>query len=158
MVIKALLRLYSRSWRRRYGREMEVLVEDLPSSGVTVAADLLYGAAAAYAAVIRADRILSASAAFLHGLCVTILLQAIGFVILLLFTQNAATSTDVRLGPFAFLTVYRTHFLNGAYEQLHAALGVAVVSWVPELMSLIGLVAALGLALTTPRLLRAVVR
>jgi len=157
LVIKALLRLYPPSWRRRYGREMEVLVEDLPSSRLTVAVDLIYGAAAAYATVIRGNRILSTAAAFLHGLCVTVLLQAIGFVTLLLLTQNASTSADLRIGPFAFLTINRTYFLNGIYEHLHAAMWIeVVVNWEPELAALIALIAALGLVLAAPRLLRAV--
>jgi len=55
--------------RERYGRELEALVDDLPGR-TGVAFDLLLGAAMAYAAVIRGNRILSSAGAYLHGVCV----------------------------------------------------------------------------------------
>src|SRR5438128_9990263 len=57
--MKGLLRLYPRSWRKRYGGEMEVLMEDMTGK-LSIALDLLIGAAVAYRDVIRANRILSA--------------------------------------------------------------------------------------------------
>lgn len=70
--VKRLLRLYPRAWRERYSAEMAVLVEDLPT-GLGVAIDLLLGAGAAYASVIRGNRILSSAAAYVHGVCVAVL-------------------------------------------------------------------------------------
>src|SRR5439155_1530144 len=104
--MKGLLRLYPRWWRERYGREMEVLVDELPSR-TGVALDLLLGAAMAYAFVIRGNRILSAAGAYLHGVCVAVLLQAIGFVLLILYSQRSpgGVNTDVGLGPFHFAAV-----------------------------------------------------
>jgi len=104
--MKGLLRLYPRSWRKRYGREMEVLMEDMPGK-LSIALDLLIGAAVAYRDVIRANRILSAAGAYLHGICVAVLLQAIAFLSMLLFAQSSAGSTDVHLGSIDLATVFR---------------------------------------------------
>jgi hypothetical protein len=83
---------------------MAALVEDMPA-GFGVAMDLLVGAGTAYAAAIRGNRILSSAAAYLHGVCVAVLLQAIAFVSLVLITQRAQSPTIVELGPMRFAMV-----------------------------------------------------
>jgi hypothetical protein len=97
--VKALLRLYPRSWRHRYGGEMDALVDEMPA-GIGVALDLLIGAAGAYASVVRGNRFLSSAASFLHGVSVAVLVQAIAFVTLVLISQQSPDPTIVRIGPF----------------------------------------------------------
>jgi len=154
--MKGLLRLYPRSWRKRYGAEMEILVEET-SGRVGVALDLLLGAAIAYRDVIRRDRVLSAAGAYLHGACVAVLLQAIAFVSLILAGQRSPEPTDLHTGPFYFATVVGTQPSSGSEtrQQLSATLGLsAPFPWLPELALLVGLVLVLVVMLATPRLLR----
>ena len=148
--MKALLRLYPRSWRERYGREMEVLLDQLPGN-MGVGLDLLVGAAGAYATVIRGNRLLSAAGAYLHGLCVAVLLQAIAFVSFILFAQSSRGSTYVDLGNVRFAGYLRPVFFglrSGAAEQLLS------LDWLPSAALLLTLVASLALVLAAPRLLR----
>jgi hypothetical protein len=151
--MKGLLRLYPRSWRRRYGAEMEDLVDTLPPRPA-VALDLLVGAAAAYAAVVRANRILCTAGAFLHGLCVAVLVQGIAFVTMVLFTQSWPDTRDIVVGPFAFATVYHAAFLDDELHQL--MLAVRISDWLPGVALLLGLAIALVAVISVPRLLRSV--
>jgi hypothetical protein len=151
--MKGLLRLYPRSWRRRYGREMEALLEDVPGR-LGVALDLVVGAAVVYRDAIRADRFLSACGAYLHGICVAVLLQAIGFVSIILFAQSAGGQADVHIGPVDIASVSR-----GDYGRLLQSLGADlaithILDWVRTLAVLLALVAALALVMATPRLVR----
>jgi len=133
--MKGLLRLYPRSWRKRYGVEMEILVEET-SGRAAVALDLLLGAAIA---------------------CVAVLLQAIAFVSLILAGQRSPEPTDLHTGPFYFATVVGTQPSSGneLRQQLSATLGLsAPFPWLPELALLVGLVLVLVVMLATPRLLR----
>jgi len=149
--VKALVRLYPKSWRRRYGREMEELVDEL-GSRPTVAVDLILGAGRAYAAVIRGNRILSTGGAFLHGLCVTVLVQAIAFVTVILFAQNTSQQTEIQVGPFTIATISRSELLYWHGVQLHSVLAmVAAISWLPAAGLLLALVVALGSVLVAPR-------
>jgi hypothetical protein len=150
--MKALLKLYPRSWRQRYGREMEVLLEQIPGE-IGVGLDLVLGAAAAYAMVVRSNRFLRASGAFLHGVCVAVLLQAIAFVTFILFAQRSATSTSVDLGTLRFAAFLRPNFFR-LQEQLLVQL--SHLDWLPSATILIALAAALALVLVAPRLLRTV--
>ena len=93
-----LVRLYPPSWRKRYGSELELLVEDMPAKA-GVALDLLIGAAIAYRDAVRANRTLSAAGGYLHGLCVAVLAQAIVFVAMVLVGQRSTTPTDFRATP-----------------------------------------------------------
>ena len=153
--MKGLLRLYPRSWRERYGREMEVLLEQMPGE-LGVGLDLVVGAAAAYAVVIRGNRILSAAGAYLHGVCVAVLLQAIAFVTFILSAQGSAASPAVdELGPIRFAVFTRPHLFGGL-----GALGSAVwtrtaaIEWLLGAAVLAMLIAALALVLASPRLLK----
>lgn len=149
--MKILLRLYPRSWRRRYGPEMSDLVEQLPS-GLGVALDLLIGAGAAYVSAIRDNRILSSAASYLHGVCVAVLVQAIGFVTLILFSQQSHGSLTIVLGPFPLVSItpaiYWGRLLLGALA-LHPAL-----ESLPAEALLLPLVAALLLLVAGPRWVR----
>ena len=151
--MKALLRLYPRSWRDRYGREMEVLVEDLPLE-LGTALDLLVGAAAAYATVIHGNRILSTAGAYLHGVCVAVLLQAIAFVTLILLAQGRITTTDVLVGPIHLATFSRPFFFGGR-SLSQALISALPVEWLPAIGILAALVAALALVVASPRLVKA---
>jgi len=137
--MKPLLRLYPASWRKRYGNEMGALLDDVPR-GPGVALDLLLGAAAAYGDVIRANRILSAMGAYIHGVCVAVLVQAIAFVALILVAQGSNSSTEAWLGPIHFATVMRPMFLHDFGSVMFIAR-----TW-PELEGLIALacIAVLG--------------
>lgn len=150
--VKILLRLYPPAWRKRYGREMSVLVEQLPS-GAGVAMDLLIGAGAAYVSAIHGNRILSAAASYLHGVCVAVLVQAIAFVTLILVSQQAHGPLTIALGPFTFVSVapqlYLGRGLLSAAETLSSGLGS-----LPALALLLPLVAALVVAVAGPRWLR----
>jgi hypothetical protein len=144
--MKFLLRLYPPSWRRRYGREMSDLVEQLPS-GAGVALDLLIGAAAAYASAIRDNRVLSSAAAYLHGVCVAVLVQAIAFVTLILFSQSHGSIT-IAVGPFPFVSVAPAVYWGGL-QSLLMSLHPVLVS-LPALAVLFPLIAALVLLVTGP--------
>lgn len=155
--VKGLLRLYPRSWRKRFGPEMEVLVEETPG-GVGIALDLVAGAAVAYRDVIRANRILSSAGAYLHGICVAVLLQAIVFVTLVLAGQGSAEPTNLSAGPFVFVTVVG---IGPRSPDEIRALGGQVMwigqmrSWIPEAVLIVGLVGLLALVLAAPRFVRA---
>ena len=154
--MKRLLRLYPRWWRERYGREMEVLVDELPSR-TGVALDLLLGAAMAYAFVIRGNRILSAAGAYLHGVCVAVLLQAIGFVLLILYSERwpGGVNTDAALGPFHFAAVMWPIDFFGPRSLTQAQLTRWLpLDWLPAIGLLVVLVATLVVVMTAPRLLR----
>ena len=153
--MKGLLRLYPRSWRDRYGRELEALVDDLPGR-TGVAFDLLLGAAMAYAAVIRGDRILSSAGAYLHGVCVAVLLQAIAFVLLVLSSQRSpdGVNTDVALGSLHFAAILWPVYLGPQSLGAFVLTRWRLDAWLPELGLLAVLVAALAVVLAAPRLLR----
>ena len=151
--MKGLLRLYPRSWRRRYGPEMEALLEDVPGR-LGVALDLVIGAAVVYRDAIRTNRFLSACGAYLHGICVAVLLQAIGFVSIILFAQSAGGQADVRIGPIEIATIFRGAYLNNL-RSLAAELWIDfALDWVRTLVLLLTLLAALVLVMATPRLVR----
>lgn len=154
--MKPLIRLYPRSWRERYGTEMEDLVDELPSDlGVTL--DLLIGAARAYAAVVAGNRVLSAAAAYVQGVCAAVLVQAIAFVTLILISQQTAGETRVQAGPFLLATVVRPFFLHGGIRTLPAVVltqGLAP-EWLPGLVLLAALAVALAIVVAAPRLVRA---
>jgi hypothetical protein len=146
--MKFLLRLYPPAWRRRYGREMSDLVEQLPS-GAGVAMDLLIGAAAAYASAIRDNRILSSAASYLHGVCVAVLVQAIAFVTLILFSQQSHGPLTVWVGPFPFVSVAPAVYWGGRLQSLMATLQPVFVS-LPALALLLPMVVALVLLVVGP--------
>ena len=114
--------------------------------------DLLAGAGAAYASAIRGNRILSSAAAYLHGVCVAVLMQAIGFVSLVLISQRSPSTTIVELGPIRFASVTPL-FDSGFYLSLSAAIRTGIGS-IPALALLMLLVGVLGVVLTSPRWLR----
>lgn len=148
-----LVRLYPPSWRKRYGGELEELVAQMPGQ-VGPALDLLVGAAIAYRDVIHANRILSAAGAYLHGLCVAVLVQAIVFVTLIMAAQGSADQTVFRVGPVevaTFVPAVRYGLRDLGAEVLFKRVAQ---TWVPEflLLAVIGLVLALVVA--APRLLR----
>jgi hypothetical protein len=149
--VKRLLRLYPRAWRERYSAEMAVLVDDLPA-GVGVAMDLLLGAAAAYASAIRGNRILSSVAAYLHGVCVAVLLQAIAFVSLVLISQRSGSPTIIEFGPLRFASVTPLPYW-GRLLSLSAMVQTAVGA-APALVLLMLLIVTLTLVMTAPRWLR----
>lgn len=150
--MKPLLRLYPPSWRKRYGREMEVLLEDVPGE-IGVALDLVLGAGAAYAAVIRGNRILSAAGAFLHGVCVAVLLQAIAFVAFVLIAETSRNvSTVVQLGPVQLVAYERPEFF-GLLRSEAVSLFLRF-DWFPAAAVLIVLLGALTFLVTAPRLVR----
>src|SRR5205814_8315919 len=115
--MKTWLWLYPRSWRKRYGREMEVLLDDLPREA-GVGLDLVLGAGTAYAAVIRGNRILASAGAFLHGVCVAVLLQAIAFVTFILFGLSSNLAADAWFGPFHIDSIERSWLLFNGLEPL----------------------------------------
>jgi len=150
--VKALLRLYPRSWRKRYGGEMDALVDDLPG-GVGVALDLLVGAAVAYASVVRDNRVLSTAAAYLHGVCVAALVQAIAFVTLVLVSQQSQSSTIVEIGPFHIVSVIQPAL--SPFRELTASVRAQeLAESLPAVILLMLLVAILVLALAGPRWVR----
>src|SRR5437868_11997427 len=59
-----------------------------PFPYTTLFRSLVMGAAVAYRDVIRGNRVLAAAGAYLHGICVAVLVQAIGFVSLVLAAQQ----------------------------------------------------------------------
>ena len=150
--MKSLLRLYPRAWRKRYGREMEILLEDLPR-GVGVGLDLVLGAGAAYAAVVRGNRILSAFGTFLHGVCVAVLLQAIAFVTFILVGLGTNASTDLSIGPIHLATFLRSTGFFG--ERLDLVAGqLPPTTLLPSAVVLAILLGALVLLLVAPRWVR----
>jgi len=152
--MKGILRLYPRSWRKRYGAELEDLVDQTPG-GVGVALDLVIGAAVAYRDVIAGNRILAAAGACLHGMCVAVLVQAIGFVTLILVAQRSEDPTNLGFGPFDFATVIRTSYFRLGEVQNQATLVPAIyTSWLPEAALLLTLALWLAVLLAAPRLLR----
>lgn len=150
--MKRLLRLYPPSWRKRYSVEMAALVEDMPA-GFGVAMDLLVGAGAAYAAAIRGNRILSSAAAYLHGVCVAVLLQAIAFVSLVLVSQRSQSPTVVDVGQmrFAVVTPQTALYLHNLAAVLWTR---TITDSLPALVLLAILAALLAFVLATPGLLR----
>lgn len=148
-----LVRLYPPSWRKRYGGELEELVGQMPGQfGTTL--DLLVGAAIAYRDVIHANRILSAAGAYLHGLCVAVLVQAIVFVSLIMAAQGSGDQTVFRVGPVEIAT-----FVPAVRYGLREAAADVLVkrvaqTWVPEFLLLAVAGLALALVVATPRLLR----
>ena len=154
--MKSLLRLYPRSWRERYGREMEVLIDELPAR-TGIALDLLVGAATAYAVVIRGNRILRAAGAYLHGVCVAVLLQAIAFVLLILYSQRSpgGSTTTVAVGPVQFATVQWPSDFFGPQLLPLVMTPWPPLSWLPGIVLLLVLVGTLVVVVTAPRLLRA---
>lgn len=115
--MKPLLRFYPPSWRKRYGGEMDALLDEIPA-GPGVALDLLLGAASAYGDVIHANRILSALGAYIHGICVAVLLQATALVGLILVAQGSNNPTEAWLGPVHLGTVMRPMFLNDLKQSM----------------------------------------
>jgi hypothetical protein len=151
-----LVKLYPRSWRKRYGGELEVLVQQMPGR-FGVGMDLLVGAAIAYRDLVRANRLLSATGAYVHGLCVAVLLQAIVFVSLIMAGQRSSDPTDYRLGPFDFATfVPPPQWVRLSQQALRADVLVQQVAqtWLPELALLGALGVLLAGVLAAPRLLR----
>jgi hypothetical protein len=131
---------------------MAALVEDMPA-GFGVATDLLVGAGAAYAAAIRGNRILSSAAAYLHGVCAAVLVQAIAFVSLVLVSQRSQGPTIVELGPiqFAMVTPQTAYFLRNLAAVLWTR---TITDALPALVLLAILAALLALVLATPGWLR----
>ena len=149
-----LVRLYPPSWRKRYGAELEGLVREMPQRAGT-SLDLLVGAAIAYRDVVRANRVLSAAGAYLHGLCVAVLVQAIVFVSLILFGGERQKATDIRLGPFDFATFTPPPLRLGPLDLEPAILVPrAVDAWLPEMLLLGVLALMLAGVVSAPRLLR----
>lgn len=129
---------------------MDALVEELPGE-IGVALDLLIGAASAYASVIRANRVLSSAASYLHGVTVAVLVQAIAFVTLVLVTQRSANQTIVAIGPIQI--VFADPGLIRLHSSLVSAIGPSMVSWSTAIL-LIALLAMLALLLAGPRWVR----
>jgi hypothetical protein len=147
--MKALLKLYPRSWRKRYGAEMDALVDELPVE-IGVVLDLLIGAASAYASVVRGYRVLSSAASYLHGVCVAVLVQAIAFVTLVLLSQQSQQPTIVAIGPVQFASVTQPGFelLQGLLASVMVR---TIVESLPAVILLIALLAMLTLVLAGPR-------
>lgn len=150
--MRALLRLYPRAWRERYGGELDALLEDLPA-GAGTSLDLLVGALAANAAVIRANRILSAAAAGLHGVGVAFLLQAIAFVCLVLASQVSQGQINISAGPIKLASVVVANglFLLGQASEVSLARLPEVA---PALVLLVVLAATLVVTAAGPRFVR----
>jgi len=148
--MKSFLKLYPRSWQERYGVEMKLLLDESPG-GVGLALDLLLGAATAYAIVIRGNRILSAAGAYVHGVFVAVLVQAIAFVTLILVAQRSFATTEVAIGPIRFALVIMSSF---EVREVASLLMLRMVSEWPALILLAFLVAVLALVMAAPRVLR----
>lgn len=146
--LKFLLRLYPTAWRKRYGHEMSDLVDELPA-GPGVAMDLLIGAGAAYVSAIRDNRILSAAASCLHGVCVALLVQAIAFVTVILFSQQSHGPFTLAIGPFPFVSVTPAIYLGIRSLTSMAAL-VPVLGSLSALAVLVLLLAALAVLVAGP--------
>jgi hypothetical protein len=126
---------------------MDALVEDLPRE-IGVALDLVIGAASAYAAVIRGNRVLSSAASYLYGVSVAVLVQAIAFVSLVLITQRSVDQTIVTIGPIQ--VVFVDPGVMRQYSSLGPAMGPATGSWSTAIL-LLALLAILALVLAGPR-------
>jgi hypothetical protein len=148
--MKALLRLYPRSWRNRYGREMDALVDELPAE-IGVVLDLLIGAASAYASVVRGNRVLSSAASYLHGVTVAVLVQAIAFVTLVLISQQSPDPTIVTIGPVHLAMA--DPGLIGLHFSF-ASVNGPIIGSLPATILLIALLAMLLLILAGPRWVR----
>ena len=150
-----LVRLYPPSWRKRYGQELEVLVDEMPAKA-GIALDLLIGAAVAYRDIIRANRVLNAAGAYLHGLCVAVLVQAIVFVSMVLAGQHATNPIDFRIGLLNFVTVQGPNYIRLGPRELSADVWVQTIALpiAADLLLLAALGAALTLVLATPRMVR----
>lgn len=151
-----LVRLYPPSWRKRYGGELEVLIQEMPGH-VATALDLLIGAAIAYRDVIRGNRVLSAAGAYLHGLCVAVLLEAIVFVSLIMAAQGGADPTIFRIGPVALATFVPAVRYARLSENLLPTFRAApsAETWGLEVILLVALCLTLAALLAAPRLVRA---
>jgi len=147
--VKALLRLYPRSWRKRYGGEMDALVDELPAE-IGVVLDLLIGAASAYASVVRGNRVLSSAASYLHGVCVAVMVQAIAFVTLVLVSQQSQHPTIVAIGPVQFASVAQPGFIE-LHGLVASVMVQAIIGSLPAVILLIALLAMLTLVLAGPR-------
>jgi hypothetical protein len=152
--VKPLLRLYPRSWRARYGREMETLVDEMPSD-LGVALDLLIGAVRAYAVLVAGNRVLSGAAGFLQGVCVGVLLQGIAFLTVILFAERGNGEAQLQLGPIYLATIQTgTYLLQGELRSL------GLQQWpgnevVATVVLLVLILAALTAVVAAPRLSRA---
>jgi hypothetical protein len=146
--MKGLLRLYPRSWRRRYGDEMEALLDDTPERA-GVALNLVAGAAAAYAALIQRNRVLSSAASFVNGICIAGLLQAIAFVLFIMLARGTPVPKELALGPFMFASVSYPGFFRLALGELTSLR--APVAWVSAVALIAALVVALYAVLMVPR-------
>ena len=150
--MKALLRLYPPSWRQRYGPEMEVLLQDMPGE-IGVGLDLVLGAGSAYAAVIRGNRILSAAGAYLHGVSVAVLLQAIAFVAFVLVAETSRNPTiAVQIGPIVLIAYSHPYLFGRLLEETAAVL--LRLDWLPTALLLAVLLGALAFLVTAPRLVK----
>ena len=148
-----LVRLYPRAWRKRYGAELETLVHETPGR-VGVALDLMVGAAIAYRDVIRANRVLSAAGAYLHGLCVVVLVQGIVFLSLVFAGQRSASPTDFAIGPMDFVT-YQPPDLRYEFRSLIASLRLPTLgTFATEVVLFAILAGTLIAVLALPRLVR----
>ncbi len=150
--MKGLLRLYPRSWRKRYGREMGALLDDTPAR-LGSALDLLLGAGAAYGEVIRSNRVLSAAGAYVHGVCIAVLLQAIAFVGLILYAQGSSATSEIALGPIHLATVMQQN-LNLLREAMLVLKRWPELEGIVATVCLVALAAALVLVVTGPRWVR----
>jgi hypothetical protein len=155
ILVSWLVRLYPPSWRKRYGLELEVLIQDMPGH-LGTALDLVIGAAIAYRDVVRGNRVLNAAGAYLHGLTVAVLLQAILFVGMILAGQRAPAAADFRLGPFDFATFSTPVSFGEQLRALGASLWFRQVALpiATEVLVLVGLVGALAFVVAIPRLAR----
>jgi hypothetical protein len=107
--------------------------------------------------VISGNRILSAAGAYLHGVCVAVLLQTIGFVLLILYSERwpGGVNTDVALGPFHLAAVMWPIDFFGPSSLTQAQLTRWLpLDWLPAIGLLVLLVATLVVVMTAPRLLR----
>jgi hypothetical protein len=131
---------------------MDALVDELPK-GIGLSLDLISGAAVAYASVIRGNRALSTSAAYLHGVCVAVLVQAIAFVTLVLASQQSQGSTIVVIGPLHIVSVIQPAL--SPFRELTASVRAQeLAESLPAVILLMLLVAILVLVLAGPRWVR----
>ena len=109
--------------------------------------------AVAYASIVRDNRVLSTAAAYLHGVCVAALVQAIAFVTLVLVSQQSQRTTIVEVGPLFIASVIRpVPYLFGDLPALVRAQELA--ESLPAVILLLLLMAILALAMAGPRWLR----
>jgi hypothetical protein len=129
---------------------MSALVDELPRE-MSVALDLLIGAACAYASVVRGNRFLSSAAGYLHGVSLAVLVQAIAWVTLVLITQRSANPIDVAIGPIQI--AFTDPGLVRNYSSLVSVTGSAIGSWSTAILLTV-LLAILVLVLAGPRWVR----